>query len=260
MAKAKNNYLNNRDLLAEIHKSKNSYCYYIGEEYAHYDIIIQSVEMITEEIILKAKQNRVDKTNKKRKEEDKNYTPITLDEVLDAELVFRVMNDDHIPDEIKKNKKVKNNPLKGKVVKLNFNPFKHFIVTEFGLKEVGRSHWTNGLENGEFSLNHGRLTDKLALMFVKLVERYSQKGNWRGYTWLDDMRSQAVMHLVETALKFDESKSDNAFSYYTCIVTNSFRGMLNSENKVATIKNKIMIESGYDPSFDYQIDYERENN
>lgn len=261
MARRKNNYLNNRDLLAEIHKSKNTYCYYLSKEYADYDIILNDISEITEKTIEIARQNRVDKINKELKEEgDKNVELISITDIEKTELVFRVMDETHIPEEIRKNKKAKNLSNRERVVKLNFNPFKHYIINENNeLVEVGRSHWENGLDNGQFNLNQGKVSNKLAMMFLKLVERYSQKGNWRGYTYLEDMKGQALMQLVETALKFDESKSDNAFAYYTMIVTNCFRGTLNSEDKISTIKNKLMIDAGYNPSHNFQLDYEMGN-
>ena len=38
------NYLNNKDILKEIHTSKNSYCSFIEPEYHRYDIIIDMPE------------------------------------------------------------------------------------------------------------------------------------------------------------------------------------------------------------------------
>lgn len=262
MSKRKVNYLNNRDLLLEIHKSKNTYCYYISKEYADYDAIVYNITDITPELIETAKENRADRINRSIKELLDNKSKLVSPKDFDkSDLVFRVMDETHIPEEIRKNKKAKNLRDRERVVKLNFNPFKHYIFNDAGeLVEVGRSHWNNGLENGCFSLNQGKLTDKLAMMFMKLVERYSQKGNWRGYTWLEDMKGQALMQLIDTALKFDESKSQNPFAYYTCVVTNSFRGTLNSEDKVSTIKNKLMIENGYSPSHSYAMDHETGGN
>lgn len=258
MAKRKINYLNNRDLLLEIHKSKNTYCYYTSKEYEDFDIIVYNTSDITDEIIQQAKENRSDKVNRIIKENsDKNPQLTTPEDFDKTDLVFRVMDETHIPEEIRKNKKAKNISNRQKVIKLNFNPFRHYIINDqCDLVEVGRSHWKQGLDNGVFCLDQGKLTNKLAMMFLKLVERYSQKGNWRGYTYLEDMKGQALMQLIDTALKFDEAKSQNPFAYFTCIVTNSFRGTLNSEDKISTIKNKLMIESGYSPSHSFSLDNE----
>ena len=40
------NYLNNKDLLEEIHRSKNSFSSYTQPEYHQYDIILPSIEAI----------------------------------------------------------------------------------------------------------------------------------------------------------------------------------------------------------------------
>ena len=51
----KSNYLNNKDILKEIHKSKNTYCYYTKPEYHRYDLIVdiphESLEKSFEHIL-----------------------------------------------------------------------------------------------------------------------------------------------------------------------------------------------------------------
>jgi GTP-binding protein EngB required for normal cell division len=42
----KHNYLNNRDILKEIHKSKTTYCSFLQPEDADYDIILPSIDKI----------------------------------------------------------------------------------------------------------------------------------------------------------------------------------------------------------------------
>jgi hypothetical protein len=42
----KANYLNNKDILKEIHKSKTTYCTYTQPEYADYDIILTDLKQI----------------------------------------------------------------------------------------------------------------------------------------------------------------------------------------------------------------------
>ena len=52
------NYLNNKDLLEEIHKSKNTYCSFAKVEYHQYDIILPHVDKINIRTIAEAKRAR----------------------------------------------------------------------------------------------------------------------------------------------------------------------------------------------------------
>jgi hypothetical protein len=54
----KKNYLNNRDLLLEIHKSKNTFNSYIEPSYSEFDIILLDVERINIRTIAEAKRNK----------------------------------------------------------------------------------------------------------------------------------------------------------------------------------------------------------
>ena len=50
------NYLNNKDLLAEIHKSKNSYCSYVSEDDSQYDYIVTDVKKINNTAVAQARK------------------------------------------------------------------------------------------------------------------------------------------------------------------------------------------------------------
>jgi len=52
------NYLNNKDMLLEIHRSKATFCSYIAPEHADYDIILPSVDKINIRTIAEAKRNK----------------------------------------------------------------------------------------------------------------------------------------------------------------------------------------------------------
>ena len=61
-ATPKVNYLNNRDILKEIHSSKNTYCYYKNPETdSQYDIILPSLDKINQRTIAEARRNRADR-------------------------------------------------------------------------------------------------------------------------------------------------------------------------------------------------------
>jgi hypothetical protein len=133
--------------------------------------------------------------------------------------------------------------------KVNFPPFQHWKFNDEGeLICVGKSHWKGDIENGKFSKDHGRITENLGKMFIKLSERYAQRSNWRGYTYIDEMRGQAILQLSQIGLQFDESKSENPFAYYTAAVTNSFTRILNIEKKSQNIRDDLLEEAGLTPS------------
>lgn len=100
------------------------------------------------------------------------------------------------------------------------------------------------------------LTPKLVDMLMTLVTRYSSRANWRGYTYIDDMRGDALLSLMQNALKFDAEKSQNPFGYYTQIVTHSFLTALEKEKKNRQIRDTLLEQNGYNPSFSRQLENE----
>ena len=96
------------------------------------------------------------------------------------------------------------------------------------------------------------MTDKLAMMFMKLCERYATRSNWRGYTYNEEMRGQALLQLSQIGLQFDESKSSNPFAYYTAAITNSFTRILNIEKRNQNIRDDILEMNGLNPSWTRQ--------
>jgi hypothetical protein len=262
----KHKYLSNKELLKEIHKSKNTYCEFADPEYQQYDIIVDKLKDIFKPSVQKkARENRAARLSQElyRGSIDEYDGPITGKPKLadfkidpksfkDSEIVYRVMTFEHIPEEPTRKK----NPKKESefYAKLNFKPFKHYIIKRKKAVEVGRSH----TKNGEFSLTHGGMTDKLARMFILLVERYSQRANWRGYTYVDEMKGQSLLQLSQMGLQFDEAKSDNPFAYYTAAITNSFTRVLNTEKNSQKVRDEILIDMGQTPSFARQIQHEED--
>jgi len=264
------NYLNNRDILKEIHKSKMSFCYLADEKYSIFDIILEDVKKINRNSIKLARENRAariqydgyqaamathDVKDYKNKPKQKEFA-VDPKEIPLEDLVFRVMTYDHIPDAPGRKKNPKNEAETKE--RVNFPAYKHYAYINDELKEVARSHWEGSLSNGHFSVSHGTLTNKLGIMFLKLVERYSHRSNWRGYTYVDEMRGQAILQLAQIGLQFNEAKSDNPFAYYTAAVNNSFTRVLNMEKRNQTIRDDILIDSGHLPSYGRQIRHEEE--
>ena len=267
------NYLNNRDILKEIHLSKNTYCSYLDPVQDHqYDIILPTLLKINQRTIAEARRNKADRLKREG-------TIVDPKKISNTDLVFRITCWEHIPMAPKKvsktqakKKKIEDifelelldeeDPLADllevpvldeKHVRLNFPPFYHYRLDENKQPyQVGKSHWRGDFEHGEFSKDHGTMTRKLATMFMKLCERYATRSNWRGYTYNEEMRGQALLQLSQIGLQFDESKSQNPFAYYTAAITNSFTRILNLEKKNQNIRDDMLEMNGLNPSWTRQ--------
>ena len=267
-------YLNNRDILEQIHLSKNTYCSYLDPVKDHqYDIILPTVLKINQRTIAEARRNRADRIKKE--------TGVVIDpkKIPNTDLVFRITCWEHIPMAPKKIPKnatkkkkiedifeldvleddvvidlpIEEDAATAKYVRLPFPPFYHYRLDD--KKQpflVGKSHWIGDLEKGEFSKDHGKVTRILATMYMKLCERYATRSNWRGYTYNEEMRGAALVQLTLIGLRFDESKSQNPFAYYTAAITNSFTHVLNSEKKSQNIRDDLLEQNGLNPSWTRQ--------
>jgi hypothetical protein len=251
-------YLTNKELLKEIRLSKDTYCSYATPEDAIYDLILPSTERINRLTISQAKKNRAQRISeagsegKRSKKDADAATAVDYKKVKNTDVIFRVMTWEHIPlaPGRKKTPKITSDHY----AKLNFPPYQHYKLDEEGKPYcVGKSHWKGRLDDGHFCKEHGRITNNLAKMFIKLCERYSSRSNWRGYTYVDEMRGQALLQLSIIGLQFDESKSQNPFAYFTAAITNSFTRVLNLEKRIQHIRDDILEANNLSPSFTRQM-------
>ena len=253
-------YLNNRDILAQIHKSKSAFCSFVDKDFHQYDIILPSLEKINIRTTAEAKRNRAARlarenheaavmaAGKKIPAKEFNIDYKTMEK---TDLVFRIMTFEHIPEDLTRKKTKKS--VADSHVKVNFPPFQHWKFDDKGnLICVGKSHWEGGMENGFFNPKAGKATNELARMWMKLCERYATRGNVRGYTYNDEMKGQAILQLAQIGLQFDESKSQNPFAYYTAAVTNSFVRIINIEKRNQNIRDDILEMNGMNPSWTRQ--------
>jgi len=305
MAKRKKNYLNNKDMLKEIHLSKISYCSFLDKiEDNQQDFIVEALEDIegTRQVEDKKATETTPATYKTLPVIDlaiqaratrltKLDIPTDVEDVKLEDVVFRVMTNEHIPLVPKKKskaaiakaaKQAKSNAVFDELIesddeelsasdpdvelvpmRVNFPPFFHYRVrkienynnngsTVLVSNIVGKSHWKGDLVTGEFNKDHGRTTGNLAMMYIKLCERYGTRSNWRGYTYNDEMQGQALLQLSQIGLQFNEMKSQNPFAYYTAAVTNSFTRVLNIEKKMQNIRDDILESNGLTPSWTRQ--------
>lgn len=283
-AKKPVNYLNNKDILKEIHSSKNTYCTFIDPSYHQYDLIVDKPQgPLTDSLDFAFKRDSIKqaKENRAARLSVETGTKVEPKSIKTTDLIFRVMTWEHVPVAPKQPRKVtkkktakdifemdddieeifddlEDTVLKDEVddmvhVKVNFPPFQHFKIDENNTFYcVGKSHWQGDLETGSFSKDHGKITNKLAKMYMMMCEKYAMKFNWRGYTYNDEMKASAILQLTYVGLRFNEAKSANPFAYYTAAITNSFCRVLNSEKRNQNIRDDILELNGLNPSWTRQ--------
>jgi hypothetical protein len=271
-------FVNNKDLLTEIHKSKTSYCTFINQSEDHeYDLIVELLESTLfqcfEFALLPENLEKARKTRASRLGKD-------VSEILDSDIVFRIMTWDHIPLSKKLPRKiVKKKTAKDIIdfdddsddvfadledsskvavddlvhVKVNFPPFQHFRLDKMNTMQCsGKSHWRGDLLGGEFCKDHGQITTKLAKMYIMMCEKYALKYNWRGYSYVDEFKNSAILQLTYVGLRFNEARSSQAFSYITQTIHNAFLRVLGTEKKSHNIRDDLLEMNNLNPSYSRQ--------
>lgn len=104
----------------------------------------------------------------------------------------------------------------------------------------------------------GKVSDELAKMIMMLTRKYAQKPCFSGYTYKEDMISEAMANLCQNALKFNPEKSKNPFAFYTSCVHNSFLQFLNVEKKHRRIRDQLLIDMGENPSYNFTEEHQHQ--
>lgn len=315
MAKRKKNYLNNKDMLKEIHLSKISYCSFADPvEDNQQDFIVESVAEIsgTQNVQIGKDDNGepimgdvpvIDLARQARAARlTKLDIPTDVDDVTMEDVVFRVMTDEHIPRVPKKKskallakeaKQAKANAIFDELMdpedeqdeqlsandpnvelmpmRVTFPPFFHYRIHEIEDRDnssvaklvhtiVGKSHWVGDLETGHFSKDHGRTTDNLAMMYIKLCERYGTRSNWRGYCvdsatealtdrgWLSENKiteNDKILSFDGSTMVWSNINSifrDNYHGLMHKLTSRSIDSLITPNHKIVTDKGLVKIE------------------
>lgn len=83
------------------------------------------------------------------------------------------------------------------------------------------------------------ISDSLGVMFQKIATRYSSKPNLCGYTYREDMISDAVERMISQIDSFNVNHpAANPFAYFTKVAYHQFWLHLNKEKKFRDLKKK----------------------
>lgn len=100
---------------------------------------------------------------------------------------------------------------------------------------IDKDEYTNELCNYRDS---GVCSERLGELYKVHVDRYASAANFKGYTFLDEMKGQALLFLM----KYSHNKFNgkNAFSYCTTIIHNAFLQVIAKEKKHSELKDKLI--------------------
>lgn len=104
-------------------------------------------------------------------------------------------------------------------------------------------------------------TKRLGEIVVLTVDRVATQTKFRHYTYLDDMKAEAIYQSIKGIIKFsllkvnDAGQKSSSFSYLTQIITNAFRQILKKEKKNREIKDQA-IEMALDAHSGIEVDFE----
>lgn len=89
-------------------------------------------------------------------------------------------------------------------------------------------------------------TDELTNMFILLTDRYASRPEFKGYayTWLDDMKQEALLHCLKAWNKFDPEKSDNPFAFFTSTIKHAMWQFSSKLKKHREVKEAYAVELG----------------
>ena len=96
------------------------------------------------------------------------------------------------------------------------------------------------------------ISEKLHLLLYNLAFNISNKANWIGYSWKEEMVSDAYLKCLYSICKFDINKSEKPFSFFTTIIFRFYIDYIKKFKKHKKLiekledefKNKMLIMHG----------------
>ncbi len=79
--------------------------------------------------------------------------------------------------------------------------------------------------------------------FMKLIDGMGNNPGFYNYTYLDEMKADAMIPLLKYGTNFDPDKGYKAFSYYSMIVSCSFIQRIKKEARQTEIKQRYLLHN-----------------
>ena len=99
-----------------------------------------------------------------------------------------------------------------------------------------------------------RIPESIGTCFFMIARRLASKGNFSGYTYKEEMISDALENCVVAVHSFNPEKSQNPFAYFTQIIWYAFLRRIEKEKKQTYVKYKALEHYVIESSIDEEMD------
>ena len=84
-----------------------------------------------------------------------------------------------------------------------------------------------------------KIPDVIVLAIMQICERLGTAGNFRNYSYIDEMKSAGLVSCVSALQqrKYNPEKGENPFAYFTQIAYNEFIRIISEEHKQSYLKH-----------------------
>lgn len=106
------------------------------------------------------------------------------------------------------------------------------------------------------SKTKGKINNELAKMLMMMSDKFFSKGNYRNYTFNDELRCEGLAALVYAVLRFNETRSQNPFAYLTTCLSNAGNKILNREKRQRVIRDELLVMHGARGSHTSELEYQ----
>jgi len=101
-----------------------------------------------------------------------------------------------------------------------------------------------------------KIPEQIGRVIILIVDKILSKFSYRGYTFKDEMRSEAILACVTAIPKFDADRSDNVFGFLTTTIHWKIHAIIRKENERYKRNLDYLFESASE-MFDGEMDSNR---
>jgi DNA-directed RNA polymerase specialized sigma subunit len=86
------------------------------------------------------------------------------------------------------------------------------------------------------------IPNEIGKIFIQIATKLSQRYNFNGYTFKDEMIGDGILNAVEAINGFDPEKGSKPFAYFTQVIFWAFVRRIESEKKEHASRIKMMFD------------------